>query len=288
MIQKKKKSAGSQAVGENLAFSWKEQEEDLLETLYQWYREDRPLALSQIYGNFGLTKKEIRTLMCRMEKDGYLTVQEPSGKLILTDFGKAQGAECLSRHQNLTQFLEMVCGVDEETAQVNACRMEHVLSQEIVQGFERFIRYGDMFERSVKNSNLQFLYEQGEYQFCMSIYRAGIRYPRILAEEYVLFDSMLRLEVGEEKSSFWIKERRGEKMKILWYRDHGGWVRAGYRKGEYRIPTEIFVFSFVPGDPIIEGECVIALTGEDRETPEEKDFRELNVHMWQEGTNGAG
>lgn len=77
-------------------------------------------------------------------------------------------------------------------------------------------------------------------------------------------------------------------MKILWYRDHGGWVRAGYRKGEYRIPTEIFVFSFVPGDPIIEGECVIALTGEDQETPEEKDFRELNVHMWQEGTNGAG
>lgn len=49
---------------------------------------------------------------------------ESGQSLTLTAFGKAQGAECLSRHQNLTQFLEMVCGVDEETAEVNACRLD--------------------------------------------------------------------------------------------------------------------------------------------------------------------
>lgn len=285
--KKEKEFLQSQEVGQNVAYSQKEREEDVLEILYQWYREEHPANSEKLCDSLDLGRREVNGLLRKMAQHGYLEAWEPGEEIKLTAFGKAQGAECLARHQSLTQFLEMVCGVDEKTAEENACRMEHVISKEIVQGFSRFIRYGDVFERSIRNSNLRFLYETGEYRFYMSLYRAGVRYPRILADETEDFESILRLEVGEEASSFWLKKRRSERENILWYCSRSGWKRAEERQGEYRLPTEIFVFSFVPDDPIIEGESVVALTQEDKTLPSESDFREINVHIWQEGNHGT-
>ena len=55
-----------------------------------------------------------------MDKDGLIT---------LTETGMAVAAEMLKRHKALTKFLIML-GVDENTAQEDACKLEHDLSQQ--------------------------------------------------------------------------------------------------------------------------------------------------------------
>ena len=55
-----------------------------------------------------------------MDKDGLIT---------LTETGMAVAAEMLKRHKALTKLLIML-GVDENTAQEDACKLEHDLSQQ--------------------------------------------------------------------------------------------------------------------------------------------------------------
>ena len=43
----------------------------------------------------------------------------------LSDKGKLEGMECLARHEKLTQFFQMVSGMDQQRAQEDACRVEH-------------------------------------------------------------------------------------------------------------------------------------------------------------------
>ena len=89
----------------------------------------------------------------------------------MTPLGRARGAECLARHQRLTQLIQMVCDLDEEQAEENACRMEHVVSRNVIVGIEQFLRSGDTHDRILKNTDLSTLYEPGNYEFCMGIYR---------------------------------------------------------------------------------------------------------------------
>ena len=46
--------------------------------------------------------------------------------------------ECLARHEKLTQFFQMVSGMDQQRAQEDACRVEHYISPEGLKGIENF------------------------------------------------------------------------------------------------------------------------------------------------------
>ena len=59
-----------------------------------------------------------------MDEDGFLH---------LTDIGQEVAKKIYERHQFFTEQL-IAAGVDRETAEQDACRMEHVISQE---SFER-------------------------------------------------------------------------------------------------------------------------------------------------------
>ena len=53
-------------------------------------------------------------------------------------------------------------GVPAEIAAEDACRMEHVVSEETVQQICNFVDYGDTFERILKHSDLRSWYQTGK------------------------------------------------------------------------------------------------------------------------------
>lgn len=267
-------------IGNNMYYSKEEREEDILETLYLWWKEGKPITIPQICLHFDLTKREVSYYIKQMVKHGYLRDPEKSGNLELTAFGKAEGAECLMRHQHLTQFLQMVCGLDEERAEENACRMEHVVSGEVLHGICDFIKYGDTYERVVKNANLRLFYDVGMYEFCMGIYCTEKRYPRVLAKENSRFSDCIHLEIGNERSCFYLTEQTEDPIQCIWYKGEFGWKRAERTEKGIEIPTDVFSFTFSPKMPITEGYCILAFCPEEDELPDEADYRELNVHIW--------
>ncbi|NJP41471.1 metal-dependent transcriptional regulator [Oscillospiraceae bacterium HV4-5-C5C] len=74
------------------------------------------------------SKPSISRAVHLLADNGYLEIED-DGRLVLTDLGENTAAHVYQRHLTLQQFL-LHLQVDAETAAQDACRMEHVISQE--------------------------------------------------------------------------------------------------------------------------------------------------------------
>ena len=87
----------------------------------------------------GFSKPSVSRAMSILRGNGYIAM-EPSGEIHLTDSGRKRAEEIYRRHCLLTVFIKEVAKVSEQTAEENACRMEHILDQEVVDGISRFMQ----------------------------------------------------------------------------------------------------------------------------------------------------
>lgn len=266
-------------IGRNVPPSEEEKEEDLLEMLYLWWGKGKALTVIDIVIETGMKKREVNTLIKRMVKHGYLADPDGNTELRLTDFGKAQGAECVSRHEKLVQFLQMVSGMDEEEAGEDACRLEHVISKKGIQGISDFLKYGDVYDRIIRNPDFLSLYGEGKHEMCMGIYYAEKRQPRILAKEFAWFEDELILEAGNDGGHFHLCLLDKDRPCTLWYRKEDTWEKAERTENGYRIPARIFTYRISAAVPVMEGMAMIAFP-DGEQKPAAMDCRELNVHLW--------
>lgn len=72
-----------------------------------------------------------------LKDDGYVTVDE-GGFLHLTESGKAIAEKIYERHRVLSSLFESM-GISEETASKDACRIEHVISDETFSAIKKFM-----------------------------------------------------------------------------------------------------------------------------------------------------
>jgi Mn-dependent DtxR family transcriptional regulator len=73
-----------------------------------------------------------------LKKNGNITISE-SGLIYLTDQGKEVANKILERHRVLSSLLIRL-GVDPETAAEDACRIEHVISDNTFEHLKAFIQ----------------------------------------------------------------------------------------------------------------------------------------------------
>ena len=273
-----------------LPSSRREIEEDMLEQICLIANAGAEITVEELGGRMNMSRREVNFYLKQLkthgyvvrEKDTYTGLQgkEAESGIFLTELGKITGEEFQYRHEILTQFLQFV-GVSEEKAKEDACRMEHVISEETVQQICNFVDYGDTFERILKQSDLRIWYRPGSYQFLMGIYQIEKTCPRRFAREFKHFSENIWLHVTEDESSFELIKREGEaSSQNLWYKDpEQGWMQAEERMGNPRIPSGAFKFLTRCQDPIIEGVALIAFTRKG-EKPVDWNSRELDVHIW--------
>jgi Mn-dependent DtxR family transcriptional regulator len=72
-----------------------------------------------------------------LKAGNYITMEE-DGEIRLTDSGREVAEKILSRHTLLTELLVRL-GVDREVASADACKMEHVISDESLAALKKFI-----------------------------------------------------------------------------------------------------------------------------------------------------
>lgn len=266
-------------IGYNVPPGEEEKAEDLLELLYCWWKEGRPLTVIDLVLETGMKKREVKGLIKMLVKYGYLADAPGSGSLSLTDFGKGQGAECVSRHEKLVQFLQLVSGMDEEEAAEDACRLEHVISKKGIHGISEFLKYGDVYDRIVQNPDLRSMYGEGSHGMCMGIYYAEKRHPRVLAEEFEWFEDQVLLEVKDESGTFFLRPADGPEACELWYRKDHIWERAEKTEAGYGIPSRVFTYCISAAVPVTEAVAIVAFVKAGQK-PAAMDCRELNIHLW--------
>ena len=84
----------------------------------------------------GYSKPSVSRAMGILREGGYI-LMEKDGSITLTDSGKKLAETIYERHTVLSELLIRL-GVDEKTATDDACRIEHVISDESFQAIKQY------------------------------------------------------------------------------------------------------------------------------------------------------
>ena len=101
-----------------------ESPEDYLEAILVLSRELGNVRSIDVANYLEYSKPSVSVAMKRLRENGFVTLDE-HGNLILTGSGLSIALKIYERHLVISSI-----GVDEEIAKKDACRMEHVISDE--------------------------------------------------------------------------------------------------------------------------------------------------------------
>lgn len=113
--------------------------ENYLETILMLKEKQGVVRSIDIARTLNFSKPSVSRAVGILKEDGYI-VTEHGGEIELTEKGKEKAAGIYERHQLLTKFLQKVAGVPEDIAEDDACKMEHILSDEVFQGIKGFMK----------------------------------------------------------------------------------------------------------------------------------------------------
>lgn len=106
----------------------KESSEDYLESILVLSETREKVRSIDIVKHMNLSKPSVSVAMKKLRESGYINM-DSDGYITLTDEGKTIAEKIYERHVFISQWLEEL-GVNKDTALEDACRIEHVLSDE--------------------------------------------------------------------------------------------------------------------------------------------------------------
>ena len=105
-----------------------ESAENYLETILMLSKKQPFVRSIDIANELGFSKPSVSVAMKNLRTSGHILVND-AGHITLTESGLNITSSVLERHSVLSRML-MALGVDPEIASEDACRIEHVISQE--------------------------------------------------------------------------------------------------------------------------------------------------------------
>lgn len=105
-----------------------ESAENYLETILILSKRQGQVRSIDIATELNFSKPSVSVAMKNLRQSGYITVND-NGHITLTEMGLEVANSVLERHQLITSLL-VALGVSPEVAAEDACRMEHVISEE--------------------------------------------------------------------------------------------------------------------------------------------------------------
>lgn len=108
-----------------------------LETIYILSREMSQVRSIDVCAHLGYSKPSVSRAVKLLREEGYINVAG-DGTITLTDTGKDIAGTIYERHTVFTSMLVNL-GVSRETAEQDACRMEHAVSDESFQAIKKHL-----------------------------------------------------------------------------------------------------------------------------------------------------
>jgi len=112
--------------------------EDYLETIYLLVQANGHARVRDVALSLHVKMPSVIKAVLELKRLGFV-VQEPYGAVELTAAGMAEASQILGRHTLLKEFL-LLLKVADETAEKDACAMEHFLSAETLARITDFVK----------------------------------------------------------------------------------------------------------------------------------------------------
>lgn len=104
-----------------------ESKENYLETILVLQERLNSVRSIDIVNELGFSKPSVSIAMKSLKEQGYIDIE--NGKIILTKKGNDVACHVYEKHKVLTEaFIKM--GVDSKIAEEDACKIEHIISEE--------------------------------------------------------------------------------------------------------------------------------------------------------------
>ena len=112
--------------------------EDYLETIYLLVQANGHARVRDVAAALHVKMPSVIKAVLELKRQGFV-LQEPYGAVELTEAGTEAASQILGRHTLLKEFL-LLLKVEEQTAEKDACTMEHFLSAETLARITEFVK----------------------------------------------------------------------------------------------------------------------------------------------------
>lgn len=111
--------------------------EDYLERILMLQSEIDNVRAVDIARDMEFSKPSVSIAMKKLEEKGLVFVEADTGYLNLTDEGREIAKKTYEKHETLTSFFKTI-GVNPTTAESDACKIEHDLSDETFECLQKY------------------------------------------------------------------------------------------------------------------------------------------------------
>ncbi|MBQ7075980.1 MAG: metal-dependent transcriptional regulator [Clostridia bacterium] len=115
-----------------------ESAENYLETILVLNKNNGKVRAIDIVNELGFSKPSVSVAMKQFRENGYINVDQ-DGYITLTSQGEKIAKDTYNRHLLIINFLTHI-GVSEEIATKDACRIEHVISEETFKKLKEYLK----------------------------------------------------------------------------------------------------------------------------------------------------
>ena len=124
--------------------------EDYLEAIFNLGEEKRVVRVKDIARRLGVKMPTVTNMLKTLSERDYIDYEKYE-YIELTDEGADMGREIHRRHRVLRGFLTDILNINPETADEEACRMEHAISTETLERFVEFMEFVQSCPRAGAN-----------------------------------------------------------------------------------------------------------------------------------------
>jgi len=119
--------------------------EDYLEAIYNLQDEEGRSRITDISIELNVEKPSVNTAIKKL-KNLNLVIHEKYGDIILTKRGIEEASRIKVKHDTILKFLNDILGIPRKEAERDACKIEHVISNN---SFFRLSKFVDFIDESI-------------------------------------------------------------------------------------------------------------------------------------------
>ncbi|MFP4143069.1 MAG: metal-dependent transcriptional regulator [Thermoplasmata archaeon] len=139
-------------------------EEEYLEVIYDVIQEKGYAKVKDIAEILDVGLSSVTEMFQKLDDKGYINYEKYSG-VTLTDRGEEIAVALSEAHKVLKDFL-IILGMDEELADEDACKIEHVVRRETMERLTKFVDFIQSHEEPLWLERFKKYYETGEMEEC--------------------------------------------------------------------------------------------------------------------------
>ena len=111
--------------------------EDYVELVYDLQKNKKQVHTNDIASALEISPASVTEILQKLSNEGYVNYKKYAG-VTLTNKGKKVARITKHRHDALKEFF-ILLGIDERTADLDACEMEHILHQSTMDTIIKFV-----------------------------------------------------------------------------------------------------------------------------------------------------